>query len=167
MRRLILERSAEVGAWLLADEVYQGAELDGRTTPSCWGAYERVIVVNGLSKASGLPGLRIGWIVAPPAFSQEAWARHDYTTIGPSGASDHLAAVALEPHVRDKLIERTRRILHANYPVMEAWLKSFGDTFSWHAPSAGAICWARYRGAIPATDVVEKLRAQHSVLLCP
>src|SRR5207302_10626134 len=44
MRRLILERSAEVGAWLLADEVYQGAELDGRTTPSFWGGYERVIV---------------------------------------------------------------------------------------------------------------------------
>jgi DNA-binding transcriptional MocR family regulator len=50
---------------------------------------------------------------------------------------------------------------------MEAWLKSFGDTFSWHTPQAGAICWARYRGGIPAQEIVEKLRAQHSVLLCP
>src|SRR5216117_74091 len=106
-RKTILDRAAEVGAWILADEVYQGAELDGRTTPSFWGGYERVIAVNGLSKAYGLPGLRIGWIVAPPALSTEAWARHDYTTIGPSGATDHLAAVALEPRVRDKLIERT------------------------------------------------------------
>jgi aspartate/methionine/tyrosine aminotransferase len=166
-RKVILERTAEVGAWLLADEVYQGAERDGHTTPSFWGAYEKVIVVNGLSKAYGLPGLRIGWLVAPPAFTQEIWARHDYTTIGPSGASDHLAAVALEPRVRDKLIERTRRILNANYPVMEAWLKGFGDTFSWHPPQAGAICWARYRQAIPATEIVEKVRAQHSVLLVP
>ena len=167
-RKLILERAAEVGAWILADEVYQGAERDGKTTPSFWGSgYNKVIIVNGLSKAYGLPGLRIGWIVSTPEFSQEAWARHDYTTIGPSGGSDHLAAVALEPHVREKLIERTRRILQANYPVMEAWLKAFGDTFAWHAPQAGAICWARYRGAIPALDVVEKLRAQHSVLLCP
>src|SRR2546425_5615212 len=60
MRDAIVERAAEVGAWLLADEVYQGAEVDGRTTPSFWGSYERVIVVNGLSKAYGLPGLRIG-----------------------------------------------------------------------------------------------------------
>jgi aspartate/methionine/tyrosine aminotransferase len=125
------------------------------------------VIVNGLSKAYGLPGLRIGWIVSQPAFSQEVWARHDYTTIGPSGASDHLAAVALEPHVREKLIDRTRRILHANYPVIEAWLKNFGDTFSWHPPQAGAICWARYRGAIPAPEIVEKLRAQNGVLLCP
>jgi aspartate/methionine/tyrosine aminotransferase len=166
-RTLILERCREVGAWLLADEVYQGAERDGKTTQSFWGSYDKVIVVNGLSKAYGLPGLRIGWIVAPAAFSMDAWTRHDYTTIGPSGATDHLAAVALDPRVRDKLIERTRRILHANYPVMEAWLKSFGDTFTWVPPQAGAICWARYRQAMPATEVVEKIRAQHSVLLCP
>src|SRR5207245_1673616 len=84
MRQVIVSRAAEVGAWLLADEVYQGAERDGVTTPTFWGSYERVIVVNGLSKAYGLPGLRIGWIVAPPTFSGEAWARHNYTTICPA-----------------------------------------------------------------------------------
>lgn len=166
-RKVILGRAAEVGAWILADEVYQGAERDGKTTPSFWGSYERVIVVNGLSKAYGLPGLRIGWIVAPAGFTQETWARHDYTTIGPSGATDHLAAVALDPRVRDKLIERTRRILNANYPIMEAWLKSFGDVFTWVPPHAGAICWARVRAALQAPDIVEKLRAQHGVLLVP
>lgn len=167
-RRVILERAAEVGAWILADEVYQGAERDGRTTPSFWGSgYDKVIVVNGLSKAYGLPGLRIGWIVAPAGFTDEAWARHDYTTIGPSGATDHLAAIALDPRVREKLIDRTRRILTANYPVMEAWLKKFGDTFSWLPPQAGAICWARIKQGPPAAEIVEKLRAQHSVLLCP
>ena len=167
MRKLIVDRTAEVGAWLLADEVYQGAERDGATTPSFWGSYERVLVANGLSKAYGLPGLRIGWLVAPPAFAAEAWARHDYTVIGPTGASDHLAAVALEPRVREKLLERTRRILKSNYPVLEAWLKRFGDTFTWHPPDAGAICLARYRQGISALELVEKVRAEHSVLLVP
>ena len=114
-----------------------------------------------------LPFVATSSMGAPPALSLETWARHDYTTIGPSGATDHLAAVALEARVREKLIDRTRRILNANYPVMEAWLKGFGDTFTWHPPQAGAICWARYRQAISATDIVEKARAQNSVLLCP
>ena len=39
MRRVIVGRAAEVGAWLLADEVYQGAERDGVSTtcrrPDC------------------------------------------------------------------------------------------------------------------------------------
>jgi aspartate/methionine/tyrosine aminotransferase len=156
-----------VGAWLLADEVYQGAERDGTTTASLWGSYERVIVVNGLSKAYGLPGLRIGWVVGPPGFSLEAWARHDYTTIGPAGASDHLAAVALEPPVRAKVIARTRAILRSNYPVIERWLKRFGDTFSWHPPQAGAICLVKYRQGISALDLVERMRAEHGVLLVP
>ena len=167
MRQAIVRRAAEVGAWLLADEVYQGAERDGAPTASFWGSYERVIVVNGLSKAYGLPGLRIGWVVAPFGFSGDAWARHDYTTIGPAGASDHLAAVALEPRVREKVLARTRGILRSNYPVIEQWLKRFGDTFSWHPPQAGAICLVRYRQAISALDLVEKMRADHSVLLVP
>jgi len=167
MRRLIVERAAQVGAWLLADEVYQGAERDGPTTASLWGSYERVIVVNGLSKAYGLPGLRIGWVLGPPGFSDEAWARHDYTTIGPAGASDHLATVALTPGVREKVLERTRGILRSNYPVIERWLKRFGDTFSWHPPQAGAICLVKYRQGISALDLVERMRAEHSVLLVP
>jgi aspartate/methionine/tyrosine aminotransferase len=167
MRKLIVTRAAEVGAWLLADEVYQGAERDGVSTPSLWGSYERVIVVNGLSKAYGLPGLRIGWVVGPPGFAAEAWARHDYTTIGPAGASDHLAAVALGPDVRHRVLERTRGILRSNYPVLEQWLQRFGDTFTWQAPQAGAICLVKYRQAISALDLVEQLRAEHGVLLVP
>jgi aspartate/methionine/tyrosine aminotransferase len=166
-RRVILERTREVGAWLLADEVYAGAELSGRTTPSFWGSYDKLICVSGLSKAYGLPGLRIGWLVAPPEFVAESWARHDYTTIGPAGASDHLAAVALASGVREKIIDRTRRILNANYPVFEEWLRRFGDTFSWHPPQAGAICLVKYRQRVDALEVVEKIRAQHSVLLVP
>ena len=166
-RRVIVERAAEVGAWLLADEVYQGAELDGRTTASFWGSYERVIVVNGLSKAYGLPGLRVGWIVAPAPFVAEAWARHDYTTIGPSGISDYLAGVALTPGMREKLLDRTRRILNVNYPVLSEWLGHFGDTFTWYPPRAGAICWAQYRQPVNALDIVERMRKEHSVLLVP
>lgn len=166
-RKLIVERAAAVGAWLLADEVYIGAERDGVTTRSFWGSYDKLIVVNGLSKAYGLPGLRIGWLVAPAAFAEEAWARNDYLTIGPPGTSDHLAALALESKVREKILARTRGILKANYPVLEGWLKEFGDEFRWVAPRAGAICYVGYKGQISATDLVEKIRARNNVLLCP
>jgi len=167
IRRTIVERAAEVGAWLLADEVYTGAERDGRTTPTFWGSYERLICVSGLSKAYGLPGLRIGWLVAPPELVAEAWARHDYTTIGPSGATDHLATIALQPMVRERLLARTRGILRENYPVLEAWLHRFGDTFSWLPPQAGAICFARYRPKLNGEELVERVRAAQNVLLVP
>jgi aspartate/methionine/tyrosine aminotransferase len=167
MRRAIIDRTAEVGAWLLADEVYMGAERDGNTTASFWGSYDRLLCVAGLSKAYGLPGLRIGWLVGPAPIVADAWARHDYTTIGPSGASDHLATLALQPAVRDRLLARTRAILRENYPVLEQWLKTFGPSFSWVPPQAGAICWVRYRSRVDGETLVERVRAGQSVLLVP
>ena len=164
-RDAILKRVAEVGAWLLADEVYTGAEHDGHVTPSHWGRYERVVIVNGLSKAYGLPGLRVGWIVSTPQVVAQAWERHDYTTIGPSGTVDHLAALALAPGTREKILARTRGILNKNWPVLEKWLRGFGETFYWRAPQAGAICYARYSPKVSGLKLIEQLRADHDVLL--
>ena len=76
--------AARTGAWVVADEIYRGAERDGDETPSVWGRYDRAIVSSGLSKAYGLPGLRIGWIVAPPDLVEDLWGVHDYTTIAPA-----------------------------------------------------------------------------------
>src|ERR1051326_6458783 len=92
----VCERAAEVGAWVLADEVYRGAELEGDMSPTMWGKYERVLCTAGLSKAYSLPGLRTGWIVGPEDVVDRLWGVHDYTSIGISMLTDKLAAIALE-----------------------------------------------------------------------
>ena len=166
-RRGIVDLAAGAGAWLLADEVYQGAELSGVTTPSFWGAYDKTLVVNGLSKAYGLPGLRIGWIIGPEEVIKKTWPYHDYTTISPSALSDKLATFALEPDRRARILARTRGILKANFPVLEAWLKGHGGLFSFRPPQAGAICFARYALKANSTELVERLIKEHSVLVVP
>jgi aspartate/methionine/tyrosine aminotransferase len=164
-REAIVTRTRDVGAWLLADEVYQGAELDGRESRSHWGAGDRVIIVNGLSKAYGLPGLRIGWIVSSPEFKQRVLQRHDYTVIGPSPGTDHLATLAVR--ARTRILDRTRSILNENLPLLEEWLAGFGDLFDWHTPECGAICLVRYRSPLGALEVVERIRAEHDILVVP
>jgi len=164
----IAARAGQVGAWLLADEVYRGAErLGGEITPSFWGRAEKVIVVNGLSKAYGLPGLRIGWSVAPAAHVADLWARKDYTTIGPTIMSDALATLALRPDVRPKILERTRAIIRGNWGPVERWLQAQDGEFTWRAPDAGAIVWAKYRSTVPSAELAETLRVQHDVLIVP
>jgi aspartate/methionine/tyrosine aminotransferase len=164
-RDAILARAADVGAWLLADEVYQGAERDGALTESCWGKYDRAVITGGLSKAYGLPGLRIGWVVGPPAFIKEAWSRQDYTVIGPSAVSDLLATRALG--ARDRILERTRGILRENYATLEGWLQSLGDLLTWRPPDAGAICLVEYRLGIESMALVEHLRETQDILMVP
>jgi aspartate/methionine/tyrosine aminotransferase len=166
VRAAIVDAAGRTGAWILADEVYTGAELDDVVTPSFFGTAERVVATGSLSKAYGLPGLRIGWAVAPRATADAIWARSDYTTISPGELTDRLARVALHPAVRPKLLHRTRTIIRDGLATVEHWLRAHGR-FHWRAPDAGAICLVRYESRIDSADLAERLRAEQSVLVVP
>jgi aspartate/methionine/tyrosine aminotransferase len=159
--------AARHGSWVLSDEVYRGAELADEDSPSMWGRGDKVIVTSGLSKAYGLPGLRVGWIVGPPALVASTWSYHDYTTIAPGALSDRLARVALSPLRRPGIIQRTRRIVRENLPLIERWLREHDPMFSWIPPRAGAIVYVRYNYHINSTELVTRLRNEKSVLIVP
>jgi aspartate/methionine/tyrosine aminotransferase len=154
------------GAWILSDEVYRGAEIDGVETASMWGRSPKAIITSGLSKAYGLPGLRIGWIAGPPSLVASFWSYHDYVTIAPGALSDRLARIALQPGRRAQLFERTRAILRRNLPLIEAWLTEAGG-FRWIRPEAGAIVYVRYDHPIDSLTLVNRLREEKSVLIVP
>jgi len=160
-------RAAErVGAWVIGDEIYRGAERLADDTPSVWNrGYDRAVVTSGLSKAYGLPGLRIGWIVAPPDLVSDLWGVHDYTTIAPGALNDRLARVALEPSMRERLIARTRMIIRTNYPLLCKWADKHGLTHV--PPDAGAIALVRYPQDVRSLEIAEGLRRDHSVLVVP
>ena len=124
-------------------------------------------MTGGLSKAFGLPGLRIGWVVAPPALIRKVWVRHDYTTLTPGMLSDRLGAAALEPTRRDAILARTREIVRRQWPRLEGWLRQHASTFDWALPQAGAIALARYRLPVTSAALVERIRREQSVLLVP
>jgi hypothetical protein len=173
--KAIVGAAAKVGAWILSDEVYRGAEMDGSNlggaktddpmTPTFWGGYERILCTGGLSKAYSLPGLRTGWVVGPADMIERLWSYHDYTSIGPTMLTDRLASVALEPRRREWILNRTRRVLRQNYPALRGWLDTHADWFSHVAPKAGAIAWAGLRGGGNSSAMVEALRVKKSVLI--
>jgi len=165
--KTIVDLAEGVDAWILSDEVYQGAEFEGEPTPSFYGKYDKAIVVNGLSKAYGLPGLRIGWIVASEDLIKKTWPYHDYTTIAPSILSDRLAQIALSPENRTKIRKRTNTILKNNFPLLESWFHERDDIFTFIPPQAGAIVFVRYNLKINSTQLVNKLIHEKSVLVVP
>ncbi|CAN5595765.1 aminotransferase [soil metagenome] len=163
----IVERCEHTGTWLLADEVYLGAEINRPRTRSFWGLGERVVVTSGLSKAYGIPGVRIGWMVGPERLLHECWTQHDYLTIGPNKMSDRIARVAVRPENRERCYERTREILRHNLPIVREWVAGFEGRLSWLEPEAGAIGLMKYPAKAPSLDVAERIRVNQSTLIVP
>ena len=164
----IVAAADRVGAWILADEVYSGAErLTDTQTPSFWGRYDRVLAHNSLSKAYGIPGLRIGWVVGPADTVDEIWARHEYTTISATTLSNKLAAIALSPEVRPRLLKRARDYIRRGYPILDAWMEDHEGTFTVVPPQAAAIAFVRYHLDVNSTELVNRLMREKSVLIVP
>jgi aspartate/methionine/tyrosine aminotransferase len=163
----IADRCTTTGTWLLSDEVYLGAEIDRPRTTSFWGLSDRVVVTSGLSKAYGIPGVRIGWMIGPPDLVSASWTQHDYITIGPNKMSDRIAQVAVEPANRERCYWRTREILRHNLPIAREWVASFGGHLTWIEPQAGAIALLNYHSTLPSFELAERIRIRRSTLVVP
>jgi len=163
----IIRLAQDADAWLYSDEVYRGAELDGKETPSFYGLYDKAIVCCGLSKAYALPGLRLGWMVGPKKTIEECWAGHDYTAISSALLSNHVGALALQPERRERILRRNRQIISENLAVLQDWVKKHDQIFSFIPPRAGAIAFLKYSLNINSTELSTKLREEKSVFIAP
>ena len=163
----IVKRCEEMNCYLLSDEVYLGAELEKERTRSFWGMSEKVIVTSGLSKAYGIPGVRIGWIIGPKEVVYDCWTQHDYITIGPNKISDIITRIAVKEENRDKLFNRTRYVLQKNIKIFREWVAEFGDFFTFKEPESGAICFLKYEADIPSVELCERILKNKSTLIVP
>jgi len=161
----IIHIAQEADAWIYADEIYRGAELDGKETPSFYGLYDKVIVCCGLSKAYALPGLRIGWLAGPTKTIEECWACHDYTSISSGILGNHVAALVLQPERRMKVLNRNRKILKENLSALEEWAGKHKGLFSFIPPRAGGIVFLKYAMKINSSELMTQLREEKSVFI--
>ena len=163
--REIVAIADEFGAWIYADEIYRGAELDGAETTSFLGTYPRTVVCGGLSKTYALPGLRLGWLAGPAETVGDAWAYHDYTSITAGILSHKIGEIALSPAVRPRILERNRSMLRENLQVMQAWVDRHGDLMRFVPPRAGGMAFMHYDLEINSTELTDWLRREQSVFI--
>ena len=163
----VVRLARDADAWLFVDEVYRGAELDGVETLSMWGRYEKAVVSGGLSKAYGLPGLRIGWLIGPREFIETAWAYTDYTSITTGILSQLAATYVLESSKRARIFERNRAMLNENLAILRGWIDRQSGLLELTDPLAGGMAFLRYNLDINSTEMTTLLREQKSVLIVP
>jgi aspartate/methionine/tyrosine aminotransferase len=155
------------GIWLFSDEVYRPLGPPGAEhLPQAADVYERGISLGVMSKAYGLPGLRIGWIAcADRALLQKMERYKHYLSICNSAPSEQLALIALK--ARETILERNRSIVGENLALLDTFFAEWPGHFDWYRPDGGCVAYPRYLGEggveAFATDLVERA----GVLLLP
>lgn len=162
----VMAMAAEAKVRLLVDEAYRWSEYaEGDRLIAGVNAGEGAIGVGVMSKAFGLAGLRIGWLVSRDhAVLARAAAIKDYTTICASAPSEVLAIAALR--ARDALIERTRGIVGGNLKLAREFFAAHEDVFEWAAPRAGTVAFPRLRRGSAERFTAALVEAE-GVLLLP
>ncbi|MET1413785.1 aminotransferase class I/II-fold pyridoxal phosphate-dependent enzyme [Roseibium sp. HPY-6] len=155
------------GIYILSDEVYRGVELDPNDRmPQIADVYERGISLNVMSKAYGLPGLRIGWIASQDrALLQKVERFKHYLSICNSGPSEVLALIALK--ARHKILSRNHAIMLKNAEALEQVFDDFPALFEWQRPMGGCVAFPRYLGPDGVEQFSRKLLEESGVMILP
>ncbi len=137
----ILELAERHGLHVFSDEMYRLLEYEpAQRLPAACDAYERAVTLSGLSKAFGLPGLRVGWLATRDASAMQRFTRlKDYTTICGSAPAEILATIALR--ARDALIARSLEIVRGNLAEAERFFGRHPEVFQWLPPRAGPVAF--------------------------
>jgi aspartate/methionine/tyrosine aminotransferase len=151
-------------AWLFSDEMYYGLVNAGTAAiPSAADVSPRSIVLSGLSKTYGLPGLRCGWlIVQDEALRENIMNWKFYTSICPAIPTEYLSIAALR--AGEILRQRNIELVAQNLVHAEAFFERWPDLFKWRRPMAGTTALVGYR--VPSVDEVSRqLAAEEGVLI--
>lgn len=165
--RGLIELARERGIWLLSDEVYRGLEREpSRQLAQAADVYERGLSINVMSKAYGLPGLRIGWVASRDREMLSRFERYKhYTTICNSAPSEVLATIALK--ARERILARNKALVVDNLALLERFFGERRHLFEWRAPEGGCVAYPRYRGSDGVERFCNTLVEEAGVLLLP
>lgn len=155
------------GAYVLCDEAYRWLDIPGGDAfaPPVRDLGAAGISVGTFSKPFGLPGLRTGWIAAPADVVASCWAMRDFITLSPGKLNDALAVLAFKQ--RERVVDRTQRIVAANLATARAWFAERDGLVSWVEPRGGLLAMLRYELDVPSLDLANRLAAEYSVMLAP
>ena len=163
----LIELCRKYQLYLFSDEVYRGVELDAsKRIPQAADVYEKGVSLNVMSKAYGLPGLRIGWIASQDKkLLQELERYKHYLSICNSAPSERLALIALS--VRDEILEKNIFLMRSNLEKLDSFFASYAELFEWQRPDGSCIAYPRYLGRDGVEHFCTSLVEENGVLLLP
>ncbi len=153
-RKRVLELAAQYQTLVVEDDPYGDLYFDAPPPPSLLalssqvpGSRDWLAHCGSLSKIMS-PGLRLGWLVGPPALLANAVMCKQFSDANTSTFAQATAAAYLQSNRLPQAVTQVRRAYAERAQKMADTLRSvLGDTVSFHAPAGGMFFWVRLTGA--------------------
>ncbi len=137
----LVELAEHSGAVLLVDETYRDL-THGSPLPMAATLSPRAISVSSMSKAYGLPGLRVGWAVCRDRELAEALlAAKEQIVICGATLDEAIAARVLID--RERILPPILDDVRARLATVRAWIDE-QDAFEWVEPAGGVVGFVRF-----------------------
>jgi capreomycidine synthase len=164
-QRELVRIVSATGAYLVWDGAFAELTYDRPPLPDPLFEYDRVVSMGTLSKAYGLPGLRVGWCLATPEILERFIVLRDYTLLSLSPLIERIAERTLAHG--DTLVAMRREQAERNLARLAAWVEAHQDRVEWVPPQGGVSTFLRFHPSIDVESFCHRLAHEHSILLVP
>ena len=161
----LIDIVADAGAYLVWDAAFAELTFKGAPLPPPGRRYERSISFGTLSKAYGLPGLRVGWCVAPQHVLARCAVLRDYVSLHLSPLVELIARRAIEQ--ARVLVGIRLKQLRTNLEIVSEWIERQHGLVEWTPPLGGACGFVRLPFVNDVEEFCRQFARQHRVLLVP
>lgn len=136
----------EKNIFLLIDETYKDLQFDQVQQSYYAGKSKQVISVSSVSKAYGIPGVRIGWLVCQnESLMQTFLAAKEQILICNSVVDEEIAYQFLVK--RNEYLPTIQKRIQQNFSYLENYLQNH-SILEWVKPSGGVVCFPRIKNNI-------------------
>ena len=157
--------AARSGAYLVWDAAFAELTYEQEPLPEPGRFYERAVSMGTLSKAYGLPGLRLGWCIAAPEVLERFLRLRDYLTLHLSPLVELIAERAIGQG--DLLLVPRREQAGRNRQLVESWLQENREQVDWVRPAGGVCVFPRLNGVADVVEFCRRLAETERALLVP
>ncbi|MCM0589644.1 MAG: capreomycidine synthase [Gloeotrichia echinulata DVL01] len=164
-QRKLINLADEVGAYLTWDAAFVELTYDTPSLPEITLLYDKAISFGTLSKAYGLPGLRVGWCLAASDVLEKCIHLRDYISLALSPLVEIVAQRVIES--ADCLLNIRRPQAYINLQILAGWAENNQEFVEWVKPQGGVTAFPYLRGISDIEAFCHDLLNLYGVLLVP
>lgn len=141
--KAIIEIAETHACYLIVDETYRDLNFQTLLSPYSATKSKKVISVCSLSKAFGVPGIRMGWLICQDkALMHTLLAAKEQIILGNSVLDEEIALHLLKQ--KRAFLQPIHAHIRENFQIMKLWMEK-QPYLEWVEPQAGVVSFPRLK----------------------